>query len=77
MRFQSFALISVLAVFAQGAAAASVWNESVDGDLSNDRANPTPLTLAVGSNSITGSVTSRASATTSASTWRMAPRSPS
>jgi len=41
---------------AQGAAAATIWDEGVNGDLSSDRANPTPLALALGSNTIIGSV---------------------
>lgn len=58
MRSRKLALTSMLALFAtQSAAAAPIWNEGVDGDLSNDRLNPTALTLAVGSNTITGSVT--------------------
>src|SRR5262245_3961121 len=39
---------------AQAAAAAPVWTESVNGDLSNDRLVPTPLAVALGSNSVTG-----------------------
>lgn len=55
----SFALATTIAalVLAQGAAAATVWDEGVNGDLSNDRSNPTALTLGLGSNTIIGSVT--------------------
>jgi len=36
------------------AARAASWNESVNGDLSNNQAAPTPLTLDLGTNSVTG-----------------------
>lgn len=42
------------AVLASTAGAAGNWNESVDGDLSGDQAVPTVLTLAEGSNLVTG-----------------------
>ena len=49
--------IAALAVLAasQGANAAMVWDESVNGDLSNNGLAPTSLTLNVGSNQIVGS----------------------
>jgi hypothetical protein len=39
-----------------GAEAATIWNESTDGDLSNDRLVPSLLTLASGSNVVQGTV---------------------
>jgi hypothetical protein len=36
--------------------AAVVWDESVSGDLSNDRLNPTPINLSAGVNSLIGNV---------------------
>jgi hypothetical protein len=50
----SLALISMAAALAGPAAAATLWNESVNGDLSNVRTAPTNLALAFGSNTITG-----------------------
>src|SRR5262249_14502964 len=47
--------------FTMRAGAAVVWDESVNGDLSNDYQNPTPLTLATGVNSIIGSVSNETS----------------
>jgi hypothetical protein len=53
---RSFALISWLAFFAQSAAGATLWNESVQGDLSGDRLAPTDLgALVPGTSSILGS----------------------
>ena len=58
MKLRNLALgLPLAAVVAQGAVAATIWDEGVSGDLSNDRANPTLLTLAVGTNTIIGSVT--------------------
>ena len=56
---RSSSLILSVAAFAllatsQGAHAAMVWNETLDGDLSNDGATPTSLTLNVGNNQIIG-----------------------
>ena len=45
----------LLAVFLPSAAAATIWNEGVDGDLSSVRTSPTKLALSTGSNLITGS----------------------
>jgi hypothetical protein len=48
-------LTAVLAVFgSSGALAATVWNESAQGDLSNDRLNPTAVTFTSGSNQMIG-----------------------
>ncbi|HVU88474.1 MAG TPA: PEP-CTERM sorting domain-containing protein [Pirellulales bacterium] len=41
---------------ATSTAAATVWNESINGDLSNDRLAPTAIAVAVGSNDVIGSV---------------------
>src|ERR1044071_326985 len=43
-------VISALVFAAAAANAQVVWNESSNGDLSGDMANPTPVTLALGSN---------------------------
>src|SRR5215471_1731542 len=50
------ALISMAAALAGPAAAATLWDESTNGDLSNVRTAPTNLPLSVGSNTITGTV---------------------
>jgi hypothetical protein len=42
---------------ARGGAQTVLWNESTNGDLSNNQAAPTPFTLAAGVSSIIGSVT--------------------
>ena len=48
-------ITAVLAVFgSSGAPAATAWNESVQGDLSNDRLNPTAVTFTSGSNQMVG-----------------------
>src|SRR5438270_12621491 len=47
---------AVCALLAVAAAKATIYNEAVLGDLSNDPAAPTPLTLAPGSNSVSGTV---------------------
>lgn len=59
LRRSTCALASMLTALAvgQGAAAATVWNESVNGDLSGSYLAPTPVTLSLGTNSIIGSVT--------------------
>jgi hypothetical protein len=58
MKFRSLALTLVWVVLAHAAGAASIWDETLNGDLSNDRANPTLLTpLSIGSNTISGTVT--------------------
>jgi hypothetical protein len=51
---ETLALISMAAALAGPAAAATLWNESVNGDLSNVRTAPTNLALSIGSNTITG-----------------------
>ena len=50
------ALLSL--ALAQGAAAATIWNEGTNGDLSSTNSAPTALAVALGTNSISGSVTS-------------------
>ena len=50
----TLALISTAAALAGPAAAATLWNESVNGDLSNVRTAPTNLALSMGSNTISG-----------------------
>ena len=48
-------ITAVLAVFGSSEAlAATAWNESVQGDLSNDRLNPTAVTFTSGSNQMVG-----------------------
>lgn len=56
MNLRTLVLFLTLALGAQGASAATIWDESVDGDLSSNRLAPTVLTLAVGSNTISGTV---------------------
>ena len=45
----------VVAGFAQSAAAATIWDEGTNGDLSTDPAAPTGLTVAIGTNTVIGS----------------------
>ncbi len=45
-------LIASLISLVQIASAATVWNESTNGDLSNDRTAPTSVNLAIGSNDV-------------------------
>ena len=45
-----------IVVLASSAGAATIWDESVDGDLSSSEAAPTSLTLQAGSNVITGTM---------------------
>ena len=47
--------ITILALTAS-AQAATVWDETVDGDLSTDPLTPTPVAIALGSNTVSGSV---------------------
>jgi hypothetical protein len=47
-----------LAAFAQVASAVTIWDESVDGDLSNLAGAPTEVTVAVGTNTVLGSTLS-------------------
>jgi hypothetical protein len=54
----TLALISIAAALAGPTTAATLWNESVNGDLSNVRTAPTNLALAMGSNTITGTTVS-------------------
>lgn len=56
--FRAFALISWL-VIAQSATGATIWNETVNGDLSGNRLVPTNLgVLALGTSTLLGSTTS-------------------
>ena len=48
--------VSVTLVIAVPAGATIVWNESVNGDLSNDAAAPTPMVFSPGANTIQGTV---------------------
>ncbi len=56
MRPHLLAVIALAAALAHPASAVTVWDESVDGDLSTDPANPTPITFDIGTNTITGTV---------------------
>ncbi len=47
---------AVCALLAAAPAIATIYNEAVSGDLSNDQAAPTALTLTLGSNSVIGTV---------------------
>ncbi len=59
LRLRTIALAGlVAAAFAHSATAASIWDESVNGDLSSDPGAPTVLALALGTNSITGTTQS-------------------
>lgn len=51
------AFVASAAFFAFSATGAVVWDEAVNGDLSNNRMAPTAVTLAVGVNTIKGSLT--------------------
>ena len=58
MRFRTLPWTAVLSLaLAEGAAAATIWNEATDGDLSSTNSAPTALAVAVGTNSVAGSVT--------------------
>lgn len=50
------ALAVALAAAASQAGATTVWNEDVDSDLSDDRLNPTRLSLVAGANELIGSI---------------------
>ena len=54
----TLALISMAAALAGPAAAATLWDETANGDLSNVRTAPTNLALSVGSNVISGTTVS-------------------
>jgi hypothetical protein len=55
MRIRSTVLAALAAaVLSQGALAAPIWTESVNGDLSNDHLAPTALALGLGSNTVSG-----------------------
>lgn len=50
---------AVAALLTASASAQSIWDENIDGDLSDDHLNPTgPVNLSLGSNTITGSTIS-------------------
>jgi len=55
LQYCFFAIVSMLVATAP--AKATDYNEAISGDLSNNQAAPTPLTLSLGSNAIIGSVT--------------------
>jgi PEP-CTERM motif len=55
--------LAAVVLFAGSSRATVVWNESVNGDLSNSQSAPTPITLSAGTNSIIGSVVSSTSQT--------------
>ena len=56
LRTRTIALAGLVALaIAQPAAALSIWDESVDGDLSNDPSAPTHVAFGPGTNSIVGS----------------------
>jgi hypothetical protein len=48
--------VAVCALLAAAPAKATIYDEAVSGDLSNDKATPTALTLTPGSNSVIGTV---------------------
>ena len=54
MRIPNFAALTLALVIPGPAIAATVWDESVNGDLSNNPLAPTVLTLAPGSNDVIG-----------------------
>jgi hypothetical protein len=56
MRNRIAIVISIALVSAAPVHATIVWNESVNGDLSNDAAAPTPMVFSVGANTIQGTV---------------------
>jgi hypothetical protein len=53
---KTLAIVLLLAAAAVPASAAVVWDESINGDLATDPATPTPITFAIGTNSIIGTV---------------------
>lgn len=55
-RTRSLVLLAVLLGLNGAANAASVWDESINGDLSNDPAAPTPVTFMVGDNLVSGTM---------------------
>ena len=54
---------AVCALLAAAPAKATIYDEAVSGDLSNDKAAPTALTLTPGSNSVIGTVNGFGTAT--------------
>lgn len=57
MRTRTLAIVSAAVAFAAPAAADVIWDEAINGDLSNDHLNPTFLALAPGSNMVFGDTT--------------------
>ena len=53
-----FTTLALLCLFVTPATAATIWDESVNGDLSSNAAAPTPVTFAMGSNTIIGTLSS-------------------
>ena len=53
MRTMISMLVLGMALLISSAARATTYNEAVNGDLSGDRANPTPIALTAGSNQVT------------------------
>ena len=53
---KSLFFAAVCALLAAAPAKATIYDEAVSGDLSNDKAAPTALTLTPGSNSVIGTV---------------------
>jgi hypothetical protein len=52
-----FSTVVLVGGLVSTASAATAWDESVDGDLSTDPSTPTPVSLGLGSNLISGSIT--------------------
>lgn len=56
LRAAAFALSFCLAFASSLASALPIWTEDVDGDLSSSAGAPTPLSIALGTNTVSGSV---------------------
>jgi hypothetical protein len=54
--FRLLLVLSAVAASGPSCRAAVIWSESVNGDLSNNQASPTPLSLSLGTNSVIGTV---------------------
>ena len=54
--FRSILLIAVLCTLSLEASAVVIWDESVNGDLSNSPFAPTPLVFGIGDNTVTGTI---------------------
>ena len=57
---KTLATLLLLATLAPAAGAAVIWDESVNGDLATDPSTPTPITFAMGGNTIIGTVSNSA-----------------